>query len=288
MKILFAGTELYWLEKQLHGMQDHGHSFVRHVSEADVIFVDARFYDEYGVLTHGLPMFVFDFWDYPACGDVLKSGWFSWIQPNWLKTGINNGTVRAYFMKNMQASQTYPAWVHPIDYAWRPEWEQPEDTYDQFAARPFDICFVGMTSPPRATALCGLIQSGRFKIDWEFYTVRYSGPVWLDRHRQAKLFIEADGWSLPNRPQQLAWVAAMLKQNSDYRWANEWKHGKDCVRFGGHNGLLIDGDVERISILLDNPDELYEIYRAGRETLRTHFSEEALARYVDSVLGSIE
>jgi hypothetical protein len=299
-----------WFFSTLAALRDRGHSFPHDVGSADIVFFEARYgphaFDDAGLriaISRRLPTVIFDFHDYPSYGSELKPQWLSWAAENfsrlnsdlslrwqpwagWVQTFFQHEMVRAYFMPNVSKSYTYPDWVHPISYTWSPEWIQPEDSYDQFKNRPFDMCFIGMTSPPRATALCGLIEAN-FNVSWEWYVVRHPWREWIDKHRSAKLFIEADGNSVPNRPMQLAWVAPMLKQNSDCRWVHDWEHGKDCVRFGDFRGNLTGADTGEILRYLSCPKELYEIYQAGRETLREHFSREARANYVADVIEKI-
>lgn len=271
-----------------------GVRIVKDVQSADVVFFKLQcHFKPYdwnvlnAIVAKRIPVVVFDFFDYPT-----GTEWFGW---NWNRIATDEfmsrqewpkfllmvrDRMRLYFMRGMNLDRTYPAFVRPIEPSIYCDFNAVSSR--NLEARLNDFCFIGTTAQRRVTFVCRLIQSG-FKVDWEWPVSRLPHGVWLDRHRNAKMFIEADGGGHgSDRPYQLMAIAPMLRQASNRRMAVPWENGKHCLEIGspGGNGDISDVQLAELKELLASPERLYSIYTAGLMHLREHFSKESRAQYV--------
>lgn len=288
--------------------RSQGVRIVKDAQSADIVFFKLqchfKSYDWNAlnvIIARQLPVVVFDFLDWPTGVE-----WFGWDWnrtltdeymsrqewPKFLRMARNQ--IRLYFMRGMNLDREYPPFVRPIEpsnYKYLPSFVgQPRATDFNFPAvliddlikRPNDLCFIGWAHNRRVTFICRLIQSG-FKVDWEWPVNRLPHNVWLDRHRNAKMFIEADGGGHgSDRPYQLMAIAPMLRQASNRQMAVPWENGRHCLEIGspGGNGDISDTELAKLRELLASPERLYEIYTSGLFHSRKHFSDEARAQYV--------
>jgi hypothetical protein len=185
-----------------------------------------------------------------------------------------------YFMRKMQIHQDYPEWVHPLEY---PIFEDfPLVTKEELSARPFDVCGLTNIGLTRAVAMIDLYRDGRLKLDCEIVPSyrRLDHHVWMDRHRQAKLFLEADASLGSERPLKLITLAPMLRVKSDHRLPFPMEDMVHMVEVGTYDGSITKPDVDKILAVVNNPDLLYSIYVNGAEHMRRHYSLEARSNYV--------
>jgi hypothetical protein len=288
-----------------------GHRLVSDASNADVLFFHARYgWGEFdwqllnAAIAKGLTTVVFDFLDYYGTPS-LKSSWFDWgtshnfnrlmeipvyaSQP-WtkaLRMIEARGMIRFYFKRQMQQSQTYPSWVYPLEQVQYRNHQFPICAAADLALRPFDLCFIGGASQVRQTMMGHLLRTNLFKIDWLFPLTRLEHAAWLDRHRQAKLFIEMDGggWG-SDRPHQLMSIAPMLKQRHDRKWVHKWEHRNNCFEIGDFHGLGVPSllELEQLRCDLDDIALLHSVYVRGASFMSEHFSEESRAKYILSIM----
>lgn len=184
-----------------------------------------------------------------------------------------------YFMRKMQMlGQEYPDWVLPLEYPLFDDF--PLATKEELCARPYDVCFVANLSWPRCLATVGLFRDGRLKFDGEIVFRRIDHFEWMDRHRQAKMFMEADCSMGSERPQRLMTVAPMLRVKSDHRLPFPREDMVHQVEVGDYEGNIKRQDVDKILSVVNNPDLLYSIYVNGAEHMRKYYSIEARSNYV--------
>ena len=216
-------------------------------------------------------------------------GWDDWKelrelpQPwgDFLLETIRHGLLRLYFVRNLQRSRLsdYPAFVRPFELILEPDHDFAPVGFEEYHARPNDFCFIGCSSPWRANLVCGLIRAG-FRVDAFFPYFRVPHEHWLDRHRQARFFIEACGHFGSDRPYQLSALAPMLKLHNDQFIRDDWEHLAHCVKVGNYDGTLREPDIELLRELLADPARCHAIYQAGMDHLHARFSATSRASYV--------
>jgi hypothetical protein len=185
-----------------------------------------------------------------------------------------------YFMRKMQASQTYPDWVYPLEYPLFDEY--PLATKEELFSRPFDLCLIANLSWQRATALIDLYADGRLKVDGDIRhcSKRLTKEDWVARHRQAKMFIEADASMGSERPQRLMTVAPMLRIKSDHKLPFERQDMVNMIEVGDYDGHISESDIEKILSVVQDPDKLYSLYLSGVEHMKKHYSMQSRNDYV--------
>lgn len=290
---------------------ENGHEFVDLVENADVIFFDLhsgfapyKVGEVDAVQNKGIPVVVFDAFDYWSTHKHRPEwhGWDDWKMLNekalknqdwamWLRSFLRNRQVKLYFMRKMSESWTYPDYVRPLELIKYPDHDFPLVSVDELAYRPYDICFIGNATPWRANMVCDLVKAG-FKVDYFFPFHRMEHDEWLVRHRQAKLFLEADGGGFGSeRPYQLATLSPMLRQRNDQLMAHPWSPRLNCLEAGDYMGNLVDGesmcDQREILDILEDTDQLHSIYLNGIEHLHTNYSAKARSLYILEQMSSV-
>ncbi len=285
-------------------LQALGHSVVDDAAAADVAFLSLRWGQKgYGIdltaaILKRLPFATFDFMDYVIAG---RSEWLEWgATPNFrgldshptywnmpwklaLQAVEAAGLLRVYFMRYMQRGHAYPAWVRPIEQAMYAGSDFP--LASGVGTREVDLCFVGTTSQYRSTLVCHLIESGLFKIDWEWPLRRMEWPAWVARHARAKMFLEINGGGQgSDRPCELIRAAPMVKQRSSRRWVYDWTDGVNCLEIADDRGVPQPGDLANLLNLLNDPVRLQAMYEAGAAFAQEKFSRHARTEYVLGVL----
>ncbi len=299
------GRKDEWLSTFIAPLEALGHSVVEEAQHADVALLSLRWgrQDYDGELARAicfrLPFVTFDFMDYVIW--PVRSEWFAWgPSPNFKELDTHPtywnmpwklalqaveaaGLLKIYFMRYMQKGQVYPSWVRPIEQAMYAGSDYPLSS--DVGKRPFDLCFVGTPSHYRATLLCHLIESRMFTIDWEWPFQRMEWLPWIERHRQAKMFIEINGGGQgSDRPCELIRAAPMLKQRSSRRWVYDWTDGVNCLEIANDRGVPQPGDLESLRHLLDDHVWLQEMYEKGAAFAEAKFSQRARVEYVLNVL----
>lgn len=283
----------------------NGHTVTGKLNEATVVFFDSHSgYLPYNwdilnyVLDNDLPVVYFDAFDYH--GDSSKhwpliygvgglaalSRYNEWAKFLYLRLIWARQTRLVYFMRKMQTNADYGSFVYPLELIQFPDHDFPLTTKEELNSRPYDACFIGAESPRRKAFIEALQKDGRLKLDIQFTTERIPHDEWLNRHRQAKFFIEADGGGLGSeRPYQLMPIATMLKQGNLQLIHNDWEDMLDCVKHGiaTINGVYVY-DWNKLSLVLENPDRLYSIYLRGNKKLKDYFNAEYRTNYILDVL----
>jgi len=248
----------------------------------------------YTVLDDRIPIVWFD--DFDHAGDDKSQGrwpgsddWkdmhgyhfasndFAWFGWNISRPDANR---ILYFMRKMQIHQDYPDYVHPLEY---PIFEDfPLASKDELMARPFDVCGLANLSGPRAQAMIDLYRDRRLKVDCEIipHYRRLDYKEWLDRHRQAKLFLEADASLGSERPLRLITIAPMLRVKSDHRLPFPRQDMFNMLEVGDYDGRIGTNDVNKILSFIRSPSSLYRIYTEGAEHMRKYYSLESRSNYV--------
>jgi hypothetical protein len=276
------------------------------ISHADVLLFDQDVWNIEGgsspydravlqtVLDKKLPVVYFDNFDHAGTpdswgrwpgtedwSDMLKYDFekhdFAWFAWNISRPG---GNPLIYLMRKMQNAQKYPNYVYPLEY---PLFEDfPLVSKEELCSRPFDVCGLTNIGLTRAVAMIDLYRDGRLKVDCEIVPSyrRLDHHVWMDRHRLAKFFLEADASLGSERPLKLITVAPMLRVKSDHKLPFHREDMKHQVEIGDYDGAISRKDVDKVLSVLNNPDLLYSIYVNGAEHMRKHYSLEARSAYV--------
>ena len=185
-----------------------------------------------------------------------------------------------YFMRKMQNSAYYPDWVYPLEYPLFDEYPltDPETLYN----RPHDVSFLGEQSETRNNAIHDLKADGRLKLDVHHVpsNKRLHFPDWVDRHKNAKLFMEADCSMGSERPMRLMTIAPMLRIRSDHRIPYPREDMVTQVEVGDYDGHISRFDVDKILRVVNDKDLLYSIYKNGVDHMKTFYSMEARSNYI--------
>jgi hypothetical protein len=272
----------------------NGHSITNYINEATCVFFDMHSgYLPYDwnvlnvVLEKRLPVCVFDChdyhgnstknWYYFSLQNYIANDWakFLWLAKEFCKPFI-------HFLRKMQTDNNFPDWVYPFEYVQFPDHDFPLTTSQELNSRPYDACFIGAKSPRREAFINALQQDGRLKLDIQWTTERIPHEDWLNRHRQAKFFIEADGGGLGSeRPYQLMPISIMLKQENLQKINNDWISGFECVKLPSVPTI---GDFIHLLPIIRDHNLMYHIYLKGNEKLKTYFSEQYRANYILDIL----
>ncbi len=306
------GHELDHFQHLEETLVKRGHAMVRNerIDAADVIILDTNVWDLAGhtetspydravldyVLQNGTPVVWIDLFDH-AGTDKCEGRWpgsddwtdltpryYEHEKHHWAWFGWNLSRRRPikllYFMRKMQIHQEYPDYVLPLEY---PLFEDyPLVSQEELNARPFDVCGLANLSQPRKNAMDGLRADGRLKLDCELIhdSKRLTHDDWIDRHRKAKFFLEADASLGSERPMRLMTIAPMLRIKSDHKLPFPRQDLVHMVEIGNYDGHVQRHDVDKLLVVLNDPDLLYLIYKNGAEHMRKHYSLEARSNYV--------
>ncbi len=266
---------------------EQGHEIVREVGKADICFFDVHgMAGEFdmdcisSVIKNKIKVAIFDDVDYGNMSD--KNRWF-WFRPtdakdkyeSILSDFVNECSV-TYFMRKMDRTSQYPEWVYPYELIQYPDHDFPPTTKEELFNRPYDICFIGNTSPTRENVCTEL--STYFKCDFILGQTRVEHDAWLNRARQAKMFLTADGGGFTEeRPYQLITIAPMLRQRNNHLQSHPFKDGINCWEVDEHPTRF---DIEDLQLLLSEPDTLFDIYISGIEHMKKYYSAEYRANYI--------
>lgn len=259
----------------ISAFEGKGHKIVNHIQEGDVVFFDV--YSRLGTYylpdvdyanLSGLPVVMFDATDY---GGMSKE---EWHKP---RVFLNNQVI--YFIRKMDKTLEYPKWVYPYEVIIYPDHDFTPVSKEELFNRPYDICFIGNTSPTRQNVVNGLLNAG-FKMDihWTNEKGKLSHDEWLDRHRQAKFFLSADGGGFSDeRSYQLITIAPMLKNRNNHLQANPFKDGVNCWQT---DELPTRFDIEDLQLVLSDKNMLYDIYISGIDHMKKYYTAEYRAEYI--------
>jgi len=252
-----------------------GHSVTCDVKEADIIFWD--WFSGLGnfdsnvigyVLEKKLPIVVFDMTDF---GAMSKERWNA---HKWILLNENNKLV--YFMRKMIKNVPYPKWVYPFEVCMYPDHNFEPTTKEELFNRPYDICFIGNTSPTRES-VCNEL-SKHFKCDFILGQPRIEHDEWLRRHRQAKFFLSADGGGFSDeRPYQLIRIAPMIKNRNDHLQLNPFQDATKCIEV---NEVPHPIEIANIKMVLNDKNWLYSMYLNGVRHMGKYYNFQYRAEYI--------
>lgn len=264
-----------------------GHLFVGDIKEANIVLFDLH--TRIGVYEDSIiqkahlsqkPIVTFSEYDY---GGMAKDVWPDPLtsQQKVLFDGLDE-TNSVHFVRKMIDGENYPSNVFPYEKCIMHD--SPLVSKEDLFSRPYDLCFIGNTSPQRKSFIEGLQSSGRFKmiVHWTNEEGKMPHDEWLWFHSQAKMFIESDGGGFGSeRPHQLLTIAPMLKQKNNQLVVHPFIDRVDCLEA---NETPNPNDVDKILHYLNNQDDLFRLYLAGAENLRTNYTEEGRAKYFLEVI----
>lgn len=280
--------------------ESKGHIITDNIYKADLVFFDLHSrggkYDNVildVVLKKKLPICVFDAWDYGSEGMTKENwighnGWMflyqnhhSWTEFMGEATFICRPFI--WFLRKMTTQEKFPSFVHPYELIQYSDHDFAPVSKEQLFSRPYDFCFIGNVTPARANIVANLTRS--FNVLSHFPIDRIPHNEWLDQHRRAKFYIEADGGGFGSeRPYQLTTISPQLRQKNNQRMVHPWEDGVNCIEVGNSWGVVSSEDVEKIKMYLTNPDKLYEIYINGIKHMKENFSAQSRSEYILSVL----
>jgi len=274
------------------GLQEHS------IEDADTVFFDLHSglfdYDwslVERVVERKLPVVVFDQFDYfTGCGYVntyyeriIEQADRHWAKA--LKLFQDNGLVKVYFMRKMSKTIKYPSCFYPYELIQYPDHDFPMVSQDELFSRPYDFCFIGNTATPRENICEGLEK--HFKCDFVLAQPRLEHNEWLNRHRQAKFFIECGGGGESGggfnseRSYQLITISPMLKVIDEQLLLHDWTNGINCLKA---SEIPTEWEINFIRKTLENKDRVYKIYNAGVNYMKENYSEKSRAEYILSIL----
>jgi hypothetical protein len=249
-----------------------GHTWVTDPNEATHCFLELQIEENrypkeiHTIIERDIPIICFDNREY---GEGRPEQWTEWFGAD------------IYFIRNMRKSFTYPENCYPFDWAVFKNSEHPLATKEELFSRPYDCSFIGTLSKTREKFTTALLRDGRLKFDFQDrdHTKRFSTyEQYLNEHRKAKLYISCDGAGLTNeRPMQLYTVAAMLKNKSDLRSANSYIDLVNCIEV---NEEPTKEDIDKILMVVNDKDWLYDIYMGGVTHAKNYLSHEYVSNYV--------
>lgn len=259
---------------------------VDEVTDADLVFMDMGcrdgWYsgtDVYDAVDKKIPFVFFDTWFYGGMSND-KPPHLNYE----LKIGLNMVKMAAinhiFFIRDAEKN-AIPQNAFPINRVFQDNYAYPVLNPSDIESRPYDLCFVGKLSTQRANLITGLMKYKTLHVNCEF-TSSLSESEWIERHKCAKLFIEADGRGFGSeRPFKLSFIAPQLRQINNQIRVNDFVNMEDCVEVNEHP---TDKDVENILSVLNDADKLYHLYLNGIKKLKEHYSENKRAEYVMSII----
>jgi len=291
----------FMFETMTETFERHGHCFVQNPADADIAFFDLHTggsaffpYTMQKVLDMGIPVIPFDQFErtnpppdseehfgHETRFDIGKLAMENVPWAYWLSKFLERDQVKLYFVRRMPSKWIkFPSFCRPFDLVLYPDHDFPAVSMDELCRRPVDVCFVGTTGEWRENMVRDLRKTS-LKVDLEFVSTRIPHDEWLDRQRQAKLFLSGDGpGDCSDRPYQLICISAMLKFRNFHRLPAPWTHGIDCIEGADEFGRMQADDEGMIRGILDNRDLLYSIYLNGIAHMRFHNTFQARSEYV--------
>lgn len=250
-------------------------------NEADIAFIDlySNVVPIDGIIIdilklRGIPLVMFENTDFGAMSkEVFNENDYLWG---------NNKTI--LFLRKYDKTKQYPSWVHPYELVLYDDCLFQTASLDELSKRPYDICWVGNMSPTRVNAMNGLLLSGKFNIDFHWTNVDKKLPhnEWLDKHRNAKLFLSACGGGFGDeRPHQLMTISPMLRVSNNQLIVHNFRHGIDCIEISEHP---TEQEINYLHQVLNDKFLLYDIYQNGMKRLKKYFNQNYRANYILEIL----
>ncbi len=192
--------------------------------------------------------------------------------------------VSIYFVRTMIEGEVYPNNVFPYDWAYFNGCNFNPASKEELSSRHYDVCFIGVEAPTRRNVINGLLKDGRLKVKFQFndHLTRLPHNKWIDEHREAKFYIEADGGGLASEKfLQLFSTAAMIKIRNKHLMAFPFTTLENCIVIRGCPSRV---DIDIVLKILKEPDWVYDIYLNGINHMKEFYSEQAVSNYILKIL----
>lgn len=303
-----TGQKSYQLfDTMVETLMSQGHTFIEKAVDADVIFYDLW---NVGGIYCKRDVDTILFWQKPVVCFDFKDQWGSPLhRPNWwgfddnkilgemsakdqrwavhLKQFLEAGLVKLCLMRKMAKSWEYPEWVRPIEVAMWPDHDFEPVSKDELMWRPNEVGFIGNATPWRANAATSLLSRVKSS-DFFFPFHRLPHEEWLKRHRECRMFMEADGGGFGSeRPMQLITIAPMLKIRNDQRMAHPWVDNVNCIEVGRMYGEVTLEEAEWVHKKCYDGEFLHQIYLNGIQHAHDYYTPEARSRYVLEQMATV-
>jgi len=272
-QVLFPTFEKTFKEK--------GHEFVSRIEDCDVVFFDLHSrvaeYNEDDIewLSHCvIPVVTFDEWDR---GNMSNEVWPFPLTEQQRLVDVFIGTVQGvHFCRLMDKKQSYLKNVFPYE---KPIlFEEPLLTTDELFNREYDICYIANQSPSRDAIAKALLEDGRLKCDILIGGKKLEFSDFLNRHKNAKLFISSGaGGFTDERVQCLFSVAGIIRERSNQLLLHDFIHQENCLRI---DNPPTKQDLDNIFDVVNDKERLYEIYKNGYDFVKKYYSKEYMATYI--------
>jgi hypothetical protein len=150
--------------------EKNGHEITEDINNAECVFIDAYSgagtYDKElldKVIERDLPVCLFDESDY---GGMSKERFFApkteefKAHELFVLEYIGQGLSPVYFMRKMDKTKVFPLKVFPFEKCLYKDCDFPLTAKEELFNRPYDICWIGNTSPQRENVVNGLLKAG--------------------------------------------------------------------------------------------------------------------------------
>jgi len=259
----------------------NGHEFVDRISDCDVVFFDLHTrvadYNEYEIdwLSNAIvPVVTFDEWDR---GNMSKEVWPFPLTPQQELVDVFDSTLHTvHFCRLMDKKQAYPENLYPYE---KPiSYEEIIHSPDEIFNREYDICYIANQSPSRDAIAKALMEDKRLKCDILIGGKKLEFTDFLNRHKNAKLFISSGaGGFTDERVQCLFSVAGIIRERSDQVLLHDFVHQETCLRI---DNPPTKEDLDAIFEVVNDKQKLYDIYKSGYHFVKKYYSEEYIATYI--------
>lgn len=283
----YSSPDLY--PSFIETFKNNGHEIINDINSAEVVLFD--FHTRLGeynqsvldiAIKKTLPIISFDEWDR---GAMSLDEWpypLTEQQLLFINAIQNNGNRAIHFVRKLDKTKEYPSNIYPYEKCLMNDF--PLTTPNELFSRPYEIFFGGNKSTARLRLIKGLLGSSQFNMDihWTHEKGKLSQEEWVNRARQSKLFLTADGAGFTDeRMQQLITVSPMLKQKSNHYQVVPFA---DCV-----NCLMIseqptEDEIKEIKRVLQDKEYLYEVYLLGIDHAKKYYTQEWRSLYVLKIL----
>lgn len=254
-----------------------GHTFTANMKEADCFLIDLHSrlspYDQVHIdyiLDSGKPLVIFDEWDrggmsfdlYPQPLNAQQEQIFNHIH--------HKGIKNVQFCRLLNKMEERPSNLHPYEKPFAHE--EPFLTPDELFSRPYDICFIANSAPSREAIAKAIREDGRLKCDILLGGQKLEWVDFLQRHKQAKLFISSGaGGFTDERVQCLFSVSGIIRERSNQLLLHDF----DCC-------LRVDNpptkeDLDIIYETVNDKEKLYKKYKDGYDLVKTYYSKEYIS-----------
>lgn len=293
--VLSAGAP-YWQHP------GHDRPYLERLLETDQRVIVTEMH-EYGWGTYNTPALVDQFaWmarpDYGQGIEIHGKRWEGEHGPlrDFLVTLVATQPDRLiYLRREVFRGWPYPdGLVWPVNFTLQAAHDSPPNR-EQFLTRPFMIkCAWGETNPVRAQIarrLELLVKSFSGEIRSPVYigdTGRLPpGAGYVDWHKDAKLFVTADGHGLGGgREWELIPHLAMLRKQSLMVVHDDFVDQETCLQFGTPDDCHLDEMEAKLRWVEEEPEAIWAIHEKAYHHAHRHHTLEGQAEYVASIMAA--